>query len=433
MATTGKKRRSKGAGGIIKLASGFYAYQYVDAKGARRTKSLRTKSKAEAETRAKEHEKAVHASDREEVLMQSAKARRIIQSRELPLADVWGEFMETGPTAGPGTLGLYRRALDEFTGWLAEERPGMVSFTQVDLGTAISYMESVWSGGVSASTYNDKRNALGHIAKKLANRFGIESNPWLRTERKRGVKQTRLPLTRQQVTDLLERVDDPKGLAYPEETRVLVHLCLFAGMRLTDAVHLKWPEVNLLASAIRYTPAKTARTSGVVAQVPILPPLHNCLSVLPREEEQVLPKVAAHYDRNPDYIKVLLLGLIHGVTGSEKQDAKAQHQRARSQYGAHSLRHTFATEAARAGVPPAYLSLMTGDTLQTLQRFYVKVGYAQAPVSGFESIPGMIEGKEETKPIEPEREQLRKLVDALPIEAVKELLASIQKALPAGA
>jgi integrase len=315
---------------------------------------------------------------------------------------------------------------------MAAERPSVTSFAQVDLETAIAYMEGVWQSGVSASTYNDKRNALGHIAKKLANKFGIESNPWPRTERKKGVKQTRLPLTREQVGDLVERLDDPKGLAYPDEVRALTYLCLFAGMRLIDATQLKWAEVDLAAGAIRYTPAKTARTSGVVAQVPILTPLHNCLSALPRDEEHVLPKVAAHYDRNPDYIKLHLLGLIHKVTGEGRQEAKGQHQRARSQYGVHSLRHTFATEAARAGAPPAYLSLMTGDTLQTLQRFYVKVGYAQQPVPGFESIPHMIEGKQQAEPTEPERAQLRQLADALPIEAVRQILASIGKGLPVG-
>jgi hypothetical protein len=61
----------------------------------------------------------------------------------------------------------------------------------------------------------------------------------------------------------------------------------------------------------------------------------------------------------------------------------------------------------------------------------VKVGYAQAPVAGLESIPHMIEGRQQAEPIEPEREELRKLVDALPIEAIRELLTSIQKALPA--
>ena len=91
--------------------------------------------------------------------------------------------------------GLYERALNEFIAWLNIERPSITSLTQIDLETSISFMEHVWETGISASTYNDKRNALGHITKKLANRFGIDHNSWPLTERKRGVKQKRLPLS----------------------------------------------------------------------------------------------------------------------------------------------------------------------------------------------------------------------------------------------
>ncbi|MDX9976367.1 MAG: hypothetical protein RBU21_25555, partial [FCB group bacterium] len=85
MATTPKRRRSKGSGGIVKLPSGFYAFQYVDGNGIRRTKSLRTKNRAEAEAGARDFERAVQATDREEVILQAAKARQIIRSRDLPL------------------------------------------------------------------------------------------------------------------------------------------------------------------------------------------------------------------------------------------------------------------------------------------------------------------------------------------------------------
>lgn len=418
-----KRRRSKGSGTLFKRASGIYCYQHTDQDtGAKVTKSLRTRSREEALEKVREFDKVTDAADRTEVMTHIARQRNLIRASSLPLAEVWPEFLKTNPTAGPGTLGLYQRALAEFAAWLGTERPSVTSFTQVDRETATAYMEGVWESGVSASTYNDKRNALGLITKKLANRFGIEVNPWPLTERRSGVRQTRLPLTGEQVAALLERLDDPAKLPYPDETRCLVCLCLFAGMRLTDAVHLEWRNVDLLAGCIRYTPAKTARTSGAEVHVPILYPLANALAVLPRDNQHVLVQTAAHYDRNPDFVKVHLVALIQEVTGEGKQDAKAQHQRARSLYGAHSLRHTFATEAARAGVPPAYLTLMTGDTLQTLQRFYVKVGYAQTPVPGFETIPKMIEAKAATNP---EREELHRLADELPIARVREVLAML--------
>jgi integrase len=220
-------------------------------------------------------------------------------------------------------------------------------------------------------------------------------------------------------------MDDPATkLPYPAELRCLTGLCLFAGMRLVDAVSLRWANVDDAAGCIRYTPIQTARTSGVEAVVPILAPLRRFLDALPRETERVLPQAGDHYGRNPDFIKVHLVEAIHAVTGNEgKQGVQSQRLRDRSLYGVHSLRKTFATEAARAGAQPAYLSMMTGDTLQTLQRYYVKVGYQQDPVSGFEELPRLIGGNRSG---EPEREELRRLAEELPLERVRELVRLAQ-------
>jgi hypothetical protein len=157
--------------------------------------------------------------------------------------------------------------------------------------------------------------------------------------------------------------------------------------------------------------------------VPVLPPLRRYLDALPPEDERVLPQAAAHYERSPDYIKEHMLALIHGVTGEGKQEARAQRLRARSQYGIHSLRHTFATEAARAGAPVAYLSLMTGDTLQTLQRFYIQVGYGQEPVQGFGALIGMIDTRQSSHP---DRQRLAQLAEELPLATVQEILAQLR-------
>lgn len=478
-----KKRRSRGSGGIVRLASGNYAYQYVDASGTRRTQTLRTKNRKEAEAKAVEFETAVAAKDKEEVLLQQARARKIINTRNLPFPDVWQAFLDTSPTAGRGTLGLYERALEEFVSWLSTERPSITSLPQVDLETAIAYMEHVWQSGVSASTYNDKRNALGLITKRLANRYGIDVNPWPRTERMRGaVQQKRLPLTREQAQALLKRLDerpepflaellkrdrrslpsvaaellkldgpslppllaeivevlgtrsptavltelkaklDMAAVHEDPEMRCLVLLGLYAGMRLGDAVLLKRSCVNLAGGRIDYTPGKTARTSGAVARLPILPPLAEALKALPDgNDEYLLPGVAARYRSNPDGVKVPLVRLIHAITGGGRQKSAAQCLRERSMYGYHSLRHTFATEAARAGVPVVYLQLMTGDTLQTLQKYYVRVGLQETSVPGFESMPRLLDPNPTDG--EPERAELRALIENLPVAKVRELLS----------
>ena len=391
-------------------------------------KSLRTKNRAEAAELVEDFVTATKAKDKKEVLFKAAQANQIINSKKLPLESVWSAFLKTNPTAGTGTLKLYERVLNEFIKWLAVERPSISSFTQIEHETAISYMEHVWQNGVSASTYNDKRNALGHITKKLANKFGIDNNYWPLTERKRGIKQKRLPLSREHVKKLLENLDKDNSLPYRLEMACLLKLCLFAGMRLGDAVKIKWENIDFETAYLSYTPEKTARTSGVKATVPILPPLQQALNQLASvrgDNEQILPKVYTHYMRNPDYIKEKLLLTLHSVTGDTRQEGKAQSQRKRALYGVHSLRHTFVTEGAKAGLNSVQLSRMTGDRISTLDKFYINVDLKKKAVPGFNNIL-LQENRQIAQ--EPEREQLKQLADMLPLQQIKQILENMQNA-----
>jgi hypothetical protein len=151
-------------------------------------------------------------------------------------------------------------------------------------------------------------------------------------------------------------------------------------------------------------------------------------SVLPG----VLPAVADTYLRNPDGIQKPLVALVQeaaGTDGRDRTNEAIQRKVTRSVYGAHSLRHTFATMAAMAGVKPAYLALMLGDNITTIQKYYVHVGFGMTLADGFETIPKMIEAKSIE---DPARVQLHHLADDLPLSAVRQVLALIKRgqALP---
>lgn len=424
-----KHRRSRGSGSIFKQASGNYAYQYIDGTGKRRTKSLRTKSRKDAERLAEDFETAVGAADKEEVLMQSARARNIVKTRDLPLCEVWTEFEKTNPSASAGTLKNYRRALRDFCQWLEDNRPTVTSWTQVDHETASAYLSDLWNTGITANTYHYRRNALGHITKKLAPSYHIDANPWPLTERKTEVKQTRLALTAEQCRNLLDSFDDHEAaIPHREELRTLCLLCMYAGMRLKDAALLQWHTFDLEAGKVEYTPTKTA-SKGKTALVPILPPLRSALLSLPVDARtgDVLPDVASIYRRNPDGIQKPLVALIQAAVGTDGRDranGAVQRQVNRSQYGVHSLRHTFATMAAMAGAKPAYLARMLGDNITTVQQYYVHVGFGMKLLDGFDSVPKMIEAKAST---DPEREQLRRLADEAPIDTIRALLKTARQ------
>jgi len=415
MKTTTDKRRTKkrnhGTGAIITLPSGFYAFQYRAIDGKKKTKSLKTRNRKEAEEAAQPFIQMMGAKDQAEAVRAIAKARDLVNNGALPLADVWEAFIATRPSAGAGTLKLYERIFIQFTAWLRQMNPQIEDFADIDESTARAWLIEVWGGGISASTFNDKRGALQTITKALINAGKVKSNPWQGTASKKAVKQQRREaITPDQASELIE-------LETTAENHALLMLALFAGMRLKDAALLKWECVK--GRTIQYTPAKTERTSEVQATIPILPPLEAALSVLAREGEYVLPETAKSYQRRTETVKARVLKLVQGVAGYEKNES-TQGLICRSKYGYHSLRHTFATEAARAGATAAELQAMTGDTMQTLGKYYLAVKIDEKPNSHFANIRRLASGQRESA-----RDELARFADELPLSEVKELLKRI--------
>jgi integrase len=405
------KQRAKGTGAIITLPSGMYAFQYRAADGKKKTKSLKTRNRKEAEEKAKPLAAMVSAQDQADAVKGIAKARELIDNGSLPLGDVWEEFMLTRPTAGAGTLKLYERIFKQFTVWLKAKYPETTDFADVDEAMAKAWLIDVWADGISASTFNDKRGALQTITKALVQADKIKSNPWRKTAAKKAVKQQRREALSPEQAQALIEVQTTK------ENHALLMLALFGGLRLKDAALLKWECVK--GRTIQYIPAKTERTSEIKATVPILPPLQAALDALPREGDYVLPETAESYQRRTETIKSRVLKLVQGVTGTEKNESNLGLVN-RSKYGYHSLRHTFATEAARAGATAAELQSMTGDTMQTLGKYYLAVKIDERPNQYFANIRRLASGQTES-----EREELMRLADELPLAEVKRILKMI--------
>jgi integrase len=424
------KRRAAGTGAIFKNRHGVYVYQWRA--GARLvTKTLRTKDRAEAEARAKElFEPGAKLTDESDFLNRVERVRVASRAHTVTLAGAWAAFLKTRPTAGPGTLKNYRRAFEDFRAWLANRYPAIGDLAAVSDDIAGEYLAELWQGGISASTFNYRKNALGLLHKALK----ATGNPWHKRElRRREVKGGREPLTVEHVTELLRRLDDPAtAVPHREESRVLFKTLLFTGARFKDAVLLQWGAVDLGAGRIAYTPAKTARTAGKRAEVPILEPLRAELETMHAnrdpEEPYVFPRLAEVFRRNPDGVHTPLRALLLNVTGDGKAangTDGAQRKISRAAYGLHSCRHSFASWAAQAGAPPALLALMLGDRAATVDRYYVRVGLGAATLPAFRDIPRLTSGTA-GRDAEPERARLRRAADELPLSVVRDLLRAVE-------
>ncbi len=420
------KRRTKGKGTIYYAADrGKYMFQWTvtDPDGRRRlvTKTLAATTRKEAAAEAKTVEREVQAPDKAGLLLAVARIRR--DAAPLPLAMVWRHFVKSKPTAGPGTLRNYERALSDFATW-AEGR-GIHQAGDVTEDTAAAYLEDLWQTGISANTHTYRRNALGLIWRTLARRFSLD-DVWGRTPRQHsGYREGHKPLSADQTASLLRIVEERPGLEPRTEWRALVALQLFGGLRLKDAALLEWDAIDGAAGVIRYTPHKT-RGKGKNAVVPLLPPVAAALAALPRSEGRILPALSELYERGGWRVDEPVVEMVQAAAGSAGRpngDAPAQRVARRAAYAAHSLRTTFCTQAARAGATALQLAVMTGDSAATAAKFYVDAELIRAaPLPEFRRLlPDHAEAARD-----PERVQLHQLADALPLAAVRRVLKLLE-------
>lgn len=186
----------------------------------------------------------------------------------------------------------------------------------------------------------------------------------------------REPLSADEEKRLLDTVDSMTAKSSQPESReypALLRLLLLTGLRLGDAVTLRWDMVDIENMTISRVMAKTSR--------PVVFPLHP--SLLPwlvrRDETYVFPALAMSYihargcasHRIRDYFKRA------GIIGDKQQ------------YCAHCLRTTFASKCAVAGVPLAVIQSWLGHTSQEVTRIYARIEDINAKRAALARLPGL--------------------------------------------
>jgi integrase len=232
--------------------------------------------------------------------------------------------------------------------------------------------------------------------------------------------------------------------AATSELRRLLAVGVFTGMRLGDCVTLDW-KVNVHLDHNRLI-RKTSKT-GAVVPLPLHPELRAVLDEVPAGERRgyVCPGLADTYAKDPAAVSKLVRRHFEAaeLTTQEARDGikparerldadgnkivKPQGMKARcvSSRGFHSLRHTFITECARAGVPIGQIRQWVGHASPKITEIYehwsADASQDRALTRALPSMNGT------TVEAEPERDRLAELAKTLPIAAVRRLLKSAAK------
>ncbi len=330
----------------------------------------------------------------------------------LTLADTWEAFERhpNRPKCSERTLAQYEAEFKRFLAWIQREHPDAVAMRDVTRDHAITYAGHLDRAQITPSTFNQHRNLLTMMWRILADHPAarIISNPWEVVQRRKLNKTAnrKRALTGQEYGSIMAAAESDPDL------RDLFIMLAWTGQRLADMVFLTWGAADFLKGVLTLYPRKTAGRTGQAVYPPLFPAARE---VLNRRQDPakpfkldalVFPDVAAEYKRDGGSTLVKRIGKIFTAAGLETTATRPGQARAVVQYGAHSFRHYFITQAAAAGMPAAMVKRITGHTTDDMMEHYQQIGEAhsvelarrigngnQAALPTAEPLPGWARGK----------------------------------------
>ncbi|OGV48740.1 MAG: hypothetical protein A2X49_03970 [Lentisphaerae bacterium GWF2_52_8] len=377
-----KRRRSYGSGSIFRRGDYYYLQTCVN--GKMKATSLHEKDYNRAVKAAEElFPPSIQAArSKEEIITHVAQARKIISSSRLSIANAWDAFLASTqrPDSGKETLRKYSCFWQQFAVWLQKERPNIQAMAEVDATTVQSYFSTLAGRKLSSAGFNGHRQALHLIFRILKTPGGLDENPVEDVAKRQKVEHSHKELTTQQVSALLAVFDKPGlNLMHRDEMRVMFHIGIFTGLRLADCALLRWDCMNMTRRLLSVMPLKTQRKGRTVV-IPLHPSLEaELLNAQNWKDDSgfVLPQVAQRYESTPSGVQKDAVWIFEQAGMKTSANVKGR-ELAVNQFGFHSLRHTFVSICAKAGVPLPVVQSIVGHGNPAMTRHYIHVGEESA-------------------------------------------------------
>ena len=355
--------REKGMGNLQREKSGRWTMR-VGINGKRYCRSTRTKDRDQAER-----------------ILQRFLAPFGLGEHRLPLADVWLEYMKSPNRneLAQATMKSKQVVWMHFARWMEH------SYLPVsDLGGVTAEMIAEYLAclrvDVCASTYNARVCVLREIFRTLADKAGLEEDPWVGVRLRPDDSHSRRELSMDELKRLLDAAEKSGA-----EWHKLFMIGIYTGLRLGDCSQLDWSQVNLAQGVIQLVPQKTKRHHQRVVTIPIHPSLGQALLAPTRGSDEcgvkseelnasrltgpVLPMIAEKYVRMRWRVSQELSRIFAraSITMSVRL---AGRNRKTPEATFHSLRHSFVSFAANAGVPLHVVQSIVGHGSTAMTRHY---------------------------------------------------------------
>ena len=238
---------------------------------------------------------------------------------------------------------------------------GVTTFGEVTASVAEKYSQSMLKRGISGS----RHNAMISICRVMWQLAGLENGPFEKIKRVIEFHQRREHLEPDEVNLV---VGKSAG-----EMRMLLLIGAYTGLRLGDCCTLKWEMIQ--HGKIFKTNQHRTQKTGAELTLPIHTSLAKEFDKVPAEARVgfLVPGMAALYVKDPSSVakRVRLHFKNCGLVTREGEKGKRQ----RCVRGFHSLRHSFITFCARAGVPIGAIRDWVGHTSEDITRIYEHWGH----------------------------------------------------------
>lgn len=306
----------------------------------------------------------------------------------LTLGEAWEKYSASPDRAMPATVSeqqAYQITFNEFVEFIGDSLRELHTITYKD---ALSFAGHMKKQEYAVDTHNRKIKRLRKIFNVLKEYCNREENPFgsktlLRKPREeQDIGARRLAFTHEQEKALMEALDNPKlRVMNKAEIKVIYYLGLYTGQRLKDCVLLRWSNVNLAQKKIECKQFKTGKEVTIPIAPQLLTVLEGALAWKTDDFGYVCPKVAKRYNAEDEhgknignnYVNIDVRRVLRwiGLKTAIKVEGRAK---SICVYGFHSLRHSFASHCAEAGVPKAVVQSILGDESDILDAYYTHIG-----------------------------------------------------------
>jgi integrase len=349
----------------------YCAFTLID--GRRRFKSTKQTDRKDAWDVCRGWEKAIEASGRG--TLSEAQARKVLNDilesiGEGPIRTQttrqyflnWLTGKELAKKKRTGTR--YKKVVSDFLkaiGAKADRPLASLSPTDIELFRDVRTKGGV-KGGVSASTIKLDLKLVRSVLSTARRQGLILHNPAEAVDLPLSVSQVRDVFTSQEMRSILaEALGDWKTATF---------LGYYLGARLGDIISLSWANVDLAGGVISYTQSKT----GSRVEIPIHPDLESHLHSMAGDDARgPLCPTLANVPISGRSGLSRQFAAIMAQAGVDQRQVQSSENRKFSALSFHSLRHSFSSDLANAGISADVRMKLTGHKSADVHQRYTHV------------------------------------------------------------